>query len=320
MSFLSPERLWLLLAVAALCGLYAALQARRRQYAVRFTNLELLASVAPRHPGWRRHLTAAGFLTALAALVVAFAQPARAVEVPRERATVMLAIDTSLSMEATDIEPNRIEAAKDAAQQFVDEIPDTMHVGLVSFDGAAVVRVPPTLDHDLVRQGIRDLELYEQTAIGEAIRASLQAITAVVDEDPTDEDPPDAPPGAVVLLSDGETTVGTPNDVATAEATEAGVAVSTIAFGTPDGYIDLPEGRVDVPVNESSLAEIAEETGGSFYTAESADELAEVYTNLGTAVGYETEDQEITAWMVGLALVLLAATAAGSLVWFSRLP
>lgn len=315
MSFLSPERLWLLVAVAALCGLYAALQARRRQYAVRFTNLELLASVAPRHPGWRRHLTAAGFLTALAALVVAFAQPARAVEVPRERATVMLAIDTSLSMEATDIEPNRIEAAQDAAQRFVEEIPDTMHVGLVSFDGAAVVRVPPTLDHDLVRQGIRDLELYEQTAIGEAIRASLQAITAVVDEDPAD-----APPGAVVLLSDGETTVGTPNDVATAEATEANVAVSTIAFGTPDGYIDLPEGRVNVPVNESSLAEIAEETGGSFYTAESADELAEVYTDLGTAVGYETEDQEITAWMVGLALVLLAATAAGSLVWFSRLP
>ncbi len=272
--------------------------------------------MAPRHPGWRRHLTAAGFLAALAALVVAFAQPARAVEVPRERATVMLAIDTSLSMEAADVEPSRIEAAQDAAQRFVDEIPETMHVGLVSFDGAAVVRVPPTLDHDLVRQGIRDLELYEQTAIGEAIRASLQAIAAVIEEDPGE-----APPGAVVLLSDGETTVGTPNDVAADDAADTGVAVSTIAFGTPDGYIDVPDqGRIDVPVNESSLADIAEVTGGSFYTAETAGELAEVYADLGTAVGYETEEQEITAWLVGLALVLMAATAAGSLAWFSRLP
>jgi Ca-activated chloride channel family protein len=315
MSFLSPERLVLLAAVLALAGVYAALQFRRRQYSVRFTNLDLLATVAPRHPGWRRHATALAFLLALSTFIVAFAQPARAEQVPRERATVVLAIDTSLSMEATDVSPDRFEAAKDAAQTFVDLLPDSINLSLVTFDGSAVMRVAPTLDHQSVRTAIDDLELHQQTAIGDAVRTSLAAIDLV---------PPDSegtqPPGAVVLMSDGDTTVGTPNDIAAAEAAEAEVPVSTIAFGTDEGVVELDGQRIPVPVNAEALEEIATTTGGSFFTAATEEELTAVYEDIGSSVGYEEEQREITAWFVGLGIVLLAATAAGSLAWFSRLP
>jgi Ca-activated chloride channel homolog len=316
MSFLSPERLLLLLAVLVLAGLYAAVQFRRRQYAVRFTNLELLASVAPRFPGWRRHATALAFLAALSTFIVAFAQPARAEKVPRERATVVLAIDTSLSMEATDVSPTRFQAAKDAAKEFVELLPDTINLSLVSFDGSAIMRVAPTLDHQAVQDTIDGLELHQQTAIGDAIRASIAAIDLV----PTDAEGT-RPPGAVVLLSDGDTTVGTPNDVAAEEAREAEVPVSTIAFGTPNGYVEVPgAGLTNVPVNEEALREIAQTTEGNFFSAATEEELKAVYENIGSSVGYEEEDREITAWFVGLGLLLLVATAAGSLAWFSRLP
>jgi Ca-activated chloride channel family protein len=315
MSFLSPERLWLLVAVAALVALYAAVQLRRRKYAVRFTNLDLLATVAPRHPGWRRHVTALGFVAALTALVVAFAQPAQAQQIPRERATIVLAIDTSLSMQATDVSPDRFTEAKTAAQDFVDLLPETINVGLVSFDGTATLEVPPTIDHAQVNQAIDDLELEPSTAIGDAIRSSLSAIELV----PADEEGT-APPAAIILLSDGETSVGTPNEVAVEEAVAAGVPVSTIAFGTPDGYIDMPEGRIPVPVNGPALEEVATETEGTYFEAASGAELQAVYEDLGSSMGYEEEEREITAWFVGLGLLLLTATAAGSLVWFSRLP
>lgn len=317
MSFLSPERLLLLAAVLGLAGLYAALQFKNRRYAVRFTNLDLLASVAPKRPGWRRHVTALGFVTALTCMVVAFAQPARAVQVPRERATVVLAIDTSLSMMATDVSPDRFTAAQEAAKEFVELLPDTINLGLVSFDGAAVMRVQPTLDHQQVSTAIDDLEMHQQTAIGDAIRASLAAIELV---------PPDAegtpPPAAIVLLSDGETSVGTPNDIAVAEAIEAEIPVSTIAFGTPDGWVEVPgePAPINVPVNEEALNDIATETGGAAFSAATSEELKAVYDDIGSSVGYEEEDKEVTAWFVGLGLVLLTATAAGSLTWFSRLP
>lgn len=317
MSFLSPERLWLLALVLALAGLYAGLQLRSRNYAVRFTNIDLLATVAPRRPGWRRHLTALGFLAALSCLVVAFAQPAKAEQVPRQRATVMLAIDTSLSMEATDVSPDRFTAAKRAAQTFVDDLPDTINVGLVSFDGAAVVQVAPTLDHLVVRQAIDELEMDRQTAIGDAIEASLAAIENM----PEDENG-EPVPAAIVLLSDGENTVGTTNEVAVEHAVEARVPVSTIAFGTPDGSIILPPDPmpIQVPVNDEALEAIADGTKGTFFTAATGDELQAVYEDIGSSVGYEEEQREITAWFVGLGLVALAATAAGSLAWFNRLP
>lgn len=315
MTFLSPGRLLLLVAVALLAAAYLAVQARRDRYAVRFTNLALLDVVAPERPRWRRHVPAVAFLLAATALVVAFARPARDERVPRERATVMMAIDTSLSMQAEDIAPDRIRAAKAAASDFVELLPDSINLGLVSFDGVARVEVPPTTEHVQVQSAIADLELHESTAIGEAIYACLDAIEAMPPA------PDGAPvPGRIVLMSDGETTVGRPNEDAAQAAAEADVPVSTIAFGTDAGMVTVDGTAITVPVDEDALANIADVTGGTSFTAASADQLEDVYADIGSSLGYEVEQREITAWFLGAGLVLLLLAAAGSLAWSSRLP
>jgi Ca-activated chloride channel family protein len=315
MKFLSGERLWLLLGVVALAAAYVVLQRRRKAYAVRFTNLELLRSVAPRRPGWRRHLPAAAFLLALATLVTAFAQPTRSHRVPRERATIVMAIDVSLSMEATDVEPTRLRAAKAAAETFIDLVPARLNVGLVSFSGTAQVLVAPTTDRELLKASIANLQLGPATAIGEAIYASLGTIASVQGE------PGQAPPPArIVLMSDGETTAGRPNEVAAQAAFEAKVPVSTIAFGTDEGTVYVEGSPVPVPVNKESLRDLAELTEGSFFEASTEKELKRVYADIGSSVGYRTVQREATAWFVGLGLVFALAAAAGSLLWTSRLP
>lgn len=317
MTFLYEARLWALLAVAALAVVYLVAQLRRTDYAVRFTNIDLLDTVAPKRPLWRRHVPAITFLLALVALVVGWAQPSTEQEVPTERATIMLAIDVSLSMEATDVEPNRMEAAKSAALAFLDGVPDQIRVGLVSFSGIAAVRVPPTTERDGLRRSIESLETAEATAIGEAIFASLDAIADVLpDETGT------APPARIVLMSDGETTVGRPDAEAVEAARQAGVPVSTIAFGTDRGVIRIPghDALIAVPVNGENLQFIAEETGGQYFSATTMSQLAEVYRDIGSSIGTEVEQREVTTWFVGLALGLLLATAASSLLWFSRLP
>lgn len=320
MSFLSPIRLWLLIGVAGLVIAYVVLQVRGRQrYEVRFTNLALLDTVAPQRPAWRRHVPAIAFVVALSSMVLAFAQPARDERVPRERATIVMAIDTSLSMQADDVAPTRLDAAKAAAESFVGLLPPAINLGLVSFDGSARVEVAPTTDREAVRKAIAALELHEGTAIGEAIFASLHAI----------ESAPPAPdgskvPGRIVLMSDGFTTVGRPNDGAAKAAVDADVPVSTIAFGTPDGEVtvntDNGPTTVTVPVDEPALAAIANATGGNSYSAVTETELSGVYKDIGSSIGYTTEHREITVWFVGFGLVALLLTAAFSLVWFSRLP
>ncbi len=316
-TFLAATRLWLLIGVAVLALVYLVLQFRRRTYAVRFTNIELLDKVAPKRPGWRRHVPAAAFLLALSALVVSFARPAQETQIPREQATIVLAIDTSLSMEATDVEPSRLDAAKDAAIRFVDDLPDQINLGLVSFNGVATVRVTPTTNHEAAIAAIESLEVGPATAIGEAVFASLDAVATVVAEAGDD-----IPPARIVVMSDGETTVGRPDDEAVIAAQQAGIAVSTIAFGTDDGFIVVPESDqlVPVPVNEEKLAVIADDTGGEFFTAASADELAAVYTDIGSQVALETIEDEISASYTGVGLVLLALAGTLSLAWFSRLP
>jgi Ca-activated chloride channel family protein len=317
MSFLEPMRLWLVLAVVALVAGYVAMQVRRRSYAVRFTNLELLGTVAPKRPGWRRHVPAGLFVVALLLLTVGFARPTRPELVPVERATIMMAIDTSLSMQATDVEPSRLEAAQLAATDFVDLLPEGLNVGLVTFNGAAVVRVAPTTDREQVKRAIGDLELGERTAIGEAIFASLDAIDSV----PPDEEGTD-PPARIVLMSDGTTTDGRSNEAGVAAAVEQGVPVSTIAFGTPSGTITIPEEPfpIPVPVDSPALAAIAEQTEGSFYEAVSAQELEDVYADIGSSIGFTEEEVEFSTVFVGAALAALFATAALSLAWFSRIP
>jgi Ca-activated chloride channel family protein len=316
MTFLAPYRLWLFAAVAVLVVVYALLQFRRRKYAVRFTNMALLDQVAPKRPGWRRHLPAIVFLMAISALVVGFAQPTRATKIPRERATIMMAIDTSLSMEATDVSPTRIKAAQAAAKEFVDQLPPRINLGLVSFNGNASVAVAPTTDREAVKTAIDNLQLGERTAIGEAIFASLDAIKTVPTADGADV------PARIVLMSDGTTTDGRSNDSGVAAAKEQKVPISTIAFGTDNGTITIPQEPlpIPVPVDKAALKSIASDTGGQYYSAASEGQLKAVYDNIGSSVGYDTEQREISTWFIGAALLLLLVTGGFSLLWFQRLP
>lgn len=319
-TYLAPSRFWLLLGVAALAAAYIVLQSRRRTYAVRFTNLDLLQSVAPRSPGWRRHVPAIVLLLALTSIVWALARPARVEKVPRERATVILAIDTSLSMMAEDVPPDRLTAAQNAARTFLDILPPKINVGLVSFNGVATIDVPPTTDRARVLDAIDRLKLDERTAIGEGIFASLKAI----EQAPRAAgDDPDAPvPARIVLMSDGKTTYGRPDAAGANAALEAKVPVNTIAFGTDNGVIQLPGEVAPVPVDvdRAALEEIADQTKGKAYTAATEAELREVYRNIGSSVGFTEEFREIGLWFVGVALVLMFLSSTLSLVWFSRLP
>lgn len=320
LSFIDPSRLLLLLGVGLLVGVYVAMQSRRKQYAVRFTNIALLDQVAPKRPGWRRHAAAAGFLLAVASLVVAFARPTHAARVPREEATIMLAIDTSLSMQATDVAPSRIKAVQDAARAFLAKVPRKINVGLVSFNGVAHVDVAPTTDRARLQTAIDSLRLGEQTAIGEAIFASLGAIDQFARQTNGQTGVP--VPARIVLMSDGETTTGRPNQDGVAAANQANVPITTIAFGTDNGTVMIPQSPnpIQVPVNRDALREIASATGGQYFAAASEGQLAKVYQDIGSQVGYETKQQEVTTWFIGAGLLFLLATAAMSLAWFARLP
>jgi len=314
MNFLAPGRLLLLVAVVALVAGYLVMQLRRRHYAARFTNLDLLASVAPKRPGWRRHVAAAALLAAIVLLVAAWARPTRPEKVPRERATVMLAIDTSTSMRATDVDPSRLEAAKAAASDFVDGMPDRFRLGLVSFNGNARQLVAPTQDHDSIRDALDRLRLDNYTAIGEGIFTSLDGLQDVPSRTSRRR------LAHVVLMSDGDTNSGRTNEEAADAAVRARIPVTTIAFGTDDGTIGSGSNEFSVPVNREALRDIARETDGRFYEAESADELQSVYSNIGSSVGFRTEQREATAWFVGVALAFVLVGAAASLIWTSRLP
>ena len=316
MTFLAPGRLWLLLVVLALAAVHV-LQARRRsRYAVRFTDLDLLASVAPRRPGWRRHVPAGMLALALVALAVGFARPQAAVEVPRERATVLVALDTSLSMNAVDVEPSRDTAARRAATRFVEDLPERFNVGLVQFSGIASLVVPPTQEHEQVEQALQELELGSGTAIGEAVLASVGALQLV----PGEEQGAGPPPARIVLLSDGTNTVGRPVEAAVQAAVDAGVPVSTIAFGTQEGVVEVDGTEIAVPVDRAALRALAEATGGTAYEAESGDALAAVYEDIGSQVGTTTELQEVTARWTGLGLLLASVAAALALRWGTRIP
>jgi Ca-activated chloride channel family protein len=320
--FAEPTRLWLAVVVVALVALYVVVQFTRPRYTVRFTSLDLLDQVAPRRPGWRRHLVAGAFVLALASLVVAFAQPVAIERVPRERTTIVLAIDTSLSMAATDVSPNRLEAAQTAAKEFVDQLPENLNVGLIGFAGSAQLLVPPTQDHEQVKFAIDNLELQKSTAIGDAVRLSLD----VVQNQSIGVEDGGTPDAAVVLISDGETTVGLPTADAIPLANEAGVAITTIAYGTPDGEITVDQDgngvgqRTKVPVNVEELRSLADGTGGTAYTAESATDLQSVYSELGSTVGYDEEETDVSYRFVGIGLLLLLVAGGLSLRWFSRLP
>ncbi len=320
LTYLEFQNIWMLIVPGGLLVAYIVLQTQRRRYAVRFTNLDLLQSVAPRSPGWRRHVPAILLVLGMVALVGGLMRPAREERVPRERATVIMAIDTSLSMMAEDVEPDRLTAAQRAAKTFLNILPPQINVGLVSFNGTGTILVPPTTDRAQVRTAIDRLELDERTAIGEAIFTSLQAIRQAPPAEGDEEG--EEVPARIVLMSDGNTTVGRPDSVGAAAARDAGVPVNTIAFGTDHGVIVIPEEPAPVPVDvdHAALEAIAEATDGKAFRAASEGELREVYRNIGSSIGYEIEFTEIWYRFVTSGFLFLIAGSILSLVWFSRLP
>ena len=318
MSLASPVWLLLLLPVAALVASYLVQAKRRSRYAVTFATLPMLERLIPAKPGWRRHLPATLLVLGFVVLTVAAARPQVDVEVPRERATVVVVVDVSLSMEATDVTPDRISAARDAAQGFVAGLPDGFNVGIVTFAGSATVLAPPTTDHQASIAALDALVLDEGTAIGDGVLTSLAQIesTAAVDGvTGTDE-----VPAQIVLLSDGTNTVGSSIDQAATSAIESGVPVSTIAYGTPNGTVDVNGETVPVPVDQASLDALAQATGGTGYAAESAEALDQVYDDIQTSIGFTTEQRDVTPYGIAVALLLGLLAAGLSLRWFAHLP
>lgn len=319
MTFAHPWWLLLLLGVAALVGGYLVLLRRRRRDTVRFTNLALLEQVAPRRPGWYRHLPAVALITALAVLTVALAGPMAEAKVPRNRATVVLIIDVSLSMQATDVEPSRLAAAQSAAKSFADQLTPGINLGLVAFAGTAAVLVSPTVDRTAVKRAVDGLRLSESTATGEAIFAALQSIDtfsrAVAAADA--EGPP---PARIVLMSDGKQTVPGPDGeteprgsfTAAQTAADAGIPVSTISFGTEYGSIEIEGDRTSVAVDDASMQQIAQISGGQFFTAATEEELRQVYAELGEQIGYEVRRVDVSRpWLAGGALLLVVGLGGG---------
>lgn len=314
MSFLEPQRLWLLLAVPALVLLYVALQYRKSHYAVRFTNMALLDTVAPRRVNWRQHVAVALALLTLGFAIVLFARPTDIVEVPRRTGvTVVLTMDVSLSMDSADVPPNRITAAKETAKEFLTQLPPAFKVSLVTFARYAEVVVPPTVDRAQVTRAIDNLKLAEYTATGEGIYSALDVVkqslgTAAVA-------PTGKLPAMIVLISDGARTVGRSQVSAAHAAKDQGVPIYTVALGTEAGTITNQGETVAVPVEIGQLQEIADISGGKAYIAQSPDDLLNAYEDVDGRLIYSKERQDATSQYMGYLVVLsLLSTAAGLFV------
>ncbi len=310
LSFLDPGRLWFLLVVPALVVLYIWATLRKNRFGMRFTNTSVLARVVARQSQWRRHLAVALSLVSLVTLVLAWARPNGVERVPRERATIVLVVDVSRSMAATDVQPNRLDAAKQRSIEFLGQLPVKYNVSVVSMSGNPAVRVPPTTDRGMVQRAVQALEYQDSTAIGDALVTAVGAIQMA----PKGDDGSVAP-GSIVMLSDGKNTAGRSPLQGADEARKAKIPVFTIAYGTENGSVDLDGKRERVPPDRELLAGIAAATGGKTWSAESASDLTRVYSDLQSTVGFEEVKKETTAvWAgYGLAFAVLAALAAVSL-------
>jgi Ca-activated chloride channel family protein len=307
MTFQSP---WLLLGLALLPLLFAAYlstERRRRRAAAAFAAPLTSASVVPRTPGWRRHAPLAFVGLAIAALIGALARPQVSVAVPAEQATIVLAMDHSGSMAATDVAPSRLTAALDAGEAFLDEVPDRVRVGGVVFDNVAEAVQSPTTDREELRAALQAaMKPSGGTATGDALATSLRMIRTTGAK----------APGAIVLLSDGKATHGQDPLPVADEARKLGIPIYTVALGTAAGT--LPNGDA-VPPDTATLQQIAERSGGSASTAEQADALSAVYEKLGSEVAMKKERREVTAGFAGGAGLLLLLGGGLSLRWFRRL-
>jgi Ca-activated chloride channel family protein len=312
-TFLEPQRLWFLLLVPALVVLYVGLQYRKSHYAVRFTNMALLDTVAPRRVNWRQHVAVLLALVTLGFVIVLFARPTDIVKVPRQTGvTVVLTMDVSLSMEAADVTPDRITAAKQTAKEFLTQLPPAFKVSVVSFARYAEVVVPPTVDRVKVTQAIEDLQLSEYTATGEGIFSALDVVKQSLG---TADTASGKLPAMIVLISDGARTVGRSQVSAANAAKDQGVPVYTVALGTESGTITNQGDTVAVPVEIEQLQQIADISGGKAYVAESPDDLLNAYEDVDGRLVYSYERQDATSQYMGyLVLLSLLSTAAGLFV------
>jgi Ca-activated chloride channel family protein len=313
MTFLYPLGLLMLVPVALLVAAYVATLRRRQRYAVRYAALPLLDKVIPDRPKWRRHLPAAALLVALGLTAVAAARPEIPVRVRYERATIIVAIDNSASMRARDVQPDRLTAAVNAAGKFIDQLPKSFNVGVVTFAGSAAVVHPPDTNHQAAEARLQRITTQASTATGEGVFTSLNQIRSLTGADNKQV------PARIVLLSDGSNTVGRSPDEAARAGAAAGVPVSTIAYGTANGVLDMDGEEIPVPVDSAALAKLAQTTAGTAYAAASSDELQHVYKDIGSSVGWRTEHREVTPYVAAIALVFGLVAAALSLRWFSRL-
>lgn len=318
MSFTWPFALVALAAVPVLVALYIDRDRRRVASQAAFGNPDLLPNVVDREPGRLRYLPPLIMLVALVFLIVGVARPHATVSVPREEATVVLAVDTSRSMKATDVQPTRLDAARTAAKTFIDEVPEKYRVGVVSIATRAAVGVPPTEDRRLVAEALDNLKPGEGTAIGDAVALSLRVGRSQEDKS---EAPP---PRAIVLISDGKRDGGQiePNEAAQL-AKRQGVPVYSVLVGTPQGVVveELPGGfqrQIQVPADPETLEQVAATSGGEFFAAPDVESLAQVYEELGSRLGSREADREITDVFAAIAIALLLVAATTSVFLFRR--
>lgn len=320
MTFDWPLVLLALLVIPLLVVLYVVRERRRTAAAAGYANPALLPNVIDRAPGLRRHVPLVLMLLGLTAIVVGVARPHATVNVKREEATVILAVDVSRSMKAEDVEPTRLDAARNAAKAFLGKVPERYRVGVVSFATRAVVGVAPTEDRSLVEASLDTLAPGEGTAIGDAVALS----TRVGQARSTDDD--SAPPRSVLLISDGARDGGAVDpQVAARRAKQLDVPVYTVLVGTEDGVVEetLTGGfrqLIRVPPNPDTLRAIAQLSGGEFFTATDAEGLERVYEELGSRLGTRKQSREIGDYFAGGAAAFLLAGGALSALWFRRAP
>ncbi|HYJ54950.1 MAG TPA: VWA domain-containing protein [Mycobacterium sp.] len=326
MSLSGFEHPWFflfILVVLGLIGLYIVVQLARQQRILRFANMELLESVAPKRPSRWRHLPATLLILSMVLFTIAMAAPTHDVRIPRNRAVVMLVIDVSQSMRATDVAPNRLVAAQEAAKQFADQLTPGINLGLIAYAGTATVLVSPTTNREATKNAIDKLQLADRTATGEGIFTALQAVATVGAVIGGGDEPP---PARIVLMSDGKETVPSNPDnpkgayTAARTAKDQGVPISTVSFGTPYGYVEINDQRQPVPVDDEMLKKIADLSGGEAFTASSLEQLKEVFTNLQEQIGYETIKGDASVGWLRLGALVLALAALGALLINRRLP
>jgi Ca-activated chloride channel family protein len=313
MIFQQPLLLLGLPAIPLLALLYVLAQRRRRRYTLRFTNLALLGAVAPSQPRLRRHIPPAVFLLGATALVTGLAQPILNLEVQRNNATVMLVIDVSGSMQATDVQPTRLEAAQAAARTLIGELPPGDKVGLVSFSGRAQLEAAPTDNRDTVLAALSGLQPRGATAMGEAIRLAVAQLGGQ-DRTASSARTSKAPPAMIVLLTDGVSNAGVDPLTAAHEAAAAGIPVQTIGIGQRNASVQI-RGQEVGGVDEQTLQTIAATTGGKYYYAEAAAQLQQVYSSLGSQFGWQFLRLDITLPVLVVGVVALLVAGALSLGW-----